>query len=105
MKTNNEMTSDTTLDENTYQVIITNLVWSKESTRVYRSKYDAKKSIPSQMFDFIVPAEKIKKFSKNMKTFNDELETYVYNTLTSKFGRELYSCQIWLPLFENNIVD
>lgn len=94
----NETVNEKSVNNSTYPVIVTNLMWSKNSIRTYRSKYDAKKFIPSQMLEFDVPNEKLKKLNKSPATFNDELETYIYNTLTNKYGRELYSCQIWMPL-------
>lgn len=89
--------SDEQQDSNTYQVMVANIVWNKESNRQFRSKYDAKKELPDQM-TFDIPADRITKFQKNMATFNDEIESYIYNTLTGKFGHEVQHCQIWLPL-------
>lgn len=84
-------------DPNTYQVMVANIAWKKESNRQFRSKYDAKKELPDQMA-FDIPIDRITKFQKHPSTFNDEIESYIYNTLTGKFGHEVLHCQIYLPL-------
>lgn len=73
------------------------MFWNPESVRNYRSKYDSKRELPSQM-SFDIPdgiLDQAKK--KSGKEFNDVIETYIYNALTHKFGHELNSAQIWLP--------
>lgn len=47
---------------------------------------------------FDIPQNVIENAYRVKDEFNDVIESYVYNALTRKFGHEVYSAQIWLPL-------
>ena len=42
--------------------------------------------------------EGILRTKNNKEQFYDNIETFAYNTVTRKFGTEVYSCQVFLPL-------
>ena len=78
-----------------YQVLVTNMSWRQDAIRMFRSSYDSKRTLPVQMA-FDIPENVLDGATKS--TFNDVIESYVYNALTRKFGHELQSAQIWLPI-------
>lgn len=88
----NEITADV---EN--GIIITNIKWWKgHETKNKVNYYDLPESyqisIPNNMLDL---------YKSNYSAFKDDIETFVYNFLTRKFGIEVSFCQIWLPLEED----
>ena len=83
-----------------YQVIVTNITWSKDTVGKFRSKKDFTDRLPDQM-SFNLPDSLAKKDGK--EGFKDEVETFTYNFLTKRFNHEVYSCQIWLPCEEQNM--
>lgn len=88
----NEITADV---EN--GIIITNIKWWKgHETKNKVNYYDLPESyqisIPNNMLDL---------YKSNYNAFRDDIETFVYNFLTRKFGIEVSFCQIWLPLEED----
>ena len=78
------------------QVLITGITWNKS-----HNTYHSRKSIPSEelpiQFTLNIP-ESVLKQAKQSNCYNDVIETFVYNFLTHKFGYEVNSCSIWLPL-------
>lgn len=81
-----------------YQVIITSITWNKKSIRsnhVVRYSNDAE--LPTQM-TFDIPEGVLQQARGKKNVFEDVIESYIYKALTSKFGHEVYHCQIWLPL-------
>lgn len=87
----NEITADV---EN--GIIITNIKWWKgHETKNKVNYYDLPESyqisIPNNMLDL---------YKSNYNAFKDDIETFVYNFLTRKFGIEVSFCQIWLPIEE-----
>ena len=80
----------------TYQVLITNITWNKDTIKHFKTKHD-EDELPTQ-FALDIPATVIKQANKKGNVFNDIIETFVYNFLARKFNHEAYSCQVWLPL-------
>ena len=78
-----------------YQVLITSISWSP-AARQFKSKYDAKQKLPDSIA-FDIPSNVLDQ-AKASESFNDTIESYLCNSLTRKFGHEVYGCQIWLPL-------
>ena len=80
---------------NGYQVLITNIVWNKDTTGQYHIKYDKYDKLPKQ-FTLDLPESVFNQAKKNV--FKDVIESFVYNFLTRKYNHEVNNCQIWLPL-------
>lgn len=78
-----------------YQVIVCNIAWSNKATTAYAKKTN-KAELPAQM-SLDIPKSVLAEANKS-KCFNDVIETFCYNLLTRKYGHEVNSCQIWLPL-------
>lgn len=78
-----------------YQVMITAISWSPNTIKQFKSKYDAKQKLPDSM-TFDIPTNVLQQ-AKASGSFNDTIESYLCNSLTRKFGHEVYGCQIWLP--------
>lgn len=85
------------MDDNRFQILITNISWNKNTIGQYRSKHDNYEDLPAQ-FALDVPENKMNEANKKQNVFNDVIESYAYDFLTRKFGHEVYHCQIWLPL-------
>ena len=88
----NEITADI---EN--GIIITNIKWwkgheIKNKVNYYDLPESYQISIPNNMLDL---------YKNNYNVFKDEIETFVYNFLTRKFGIEVSFCQVWLPIEKN----
>lgn len=79
-----------------YQVLVTEITWNKKQIKGYQ-KPQAYDQLPSQ---FNVDLPKQLSAQEKRPSFKDNVESFVYNLLTRKFGHEVYSCQIWLPLEE-----
>lgn len=88
---------DNILEDNT--ISITNIKWHVADN--IRSILDNKIELPSE-FSLSIPGYleelKLKTDAKSQQKFKDEIESFVYSFLTKKFGVECTSCQIWLPL-------
>lgn len=80
-----------------YQVIVANIFWNSKSKT--NSRKENKDELPTQM-SLNIPDQVLKEANKNKNNFNDIVEQFCYNLLTRKYGKEVTSCQIWLP-FEN----
>lgn len=78
-----------------YQVLVTEITWNENNIKGYQKQtYDP---LPSQ---FNIDLPKQLAAQEKLQSFKDNVEAFVYNLLTRKFGHEVYSCQIWLPLEE-----
>lgn len=83
------------LDETTesYQVLVCNIHWDLKS-----ATHKAKNvELPAQLA-LDIPENVLNQARKKGNVFNDIIEQFAYNLLTRKFGCEVYSCQVWLPL-------
>ncbi len=79
-----------------YQILVCNI---KYGTKVHNgaAKKIAQADLPDQI-SLDVPPTVLQQANKNKNSFNDIIEQFTYNLLYKKFGREVYYCQIWLPL-------
>lgn len=82
---------DTDESESGYQIQVVNIAWGRDVGE--RGK---KKDRPSDTV-LDVPGE-IMKHQKNQTKFMELIESFTYNILTRKYGAEVYSCQIYLPV-------
>lgn len=80
--------------ENEYQVIVANIFWNSKSKGFGRK--DNKVELPTQM-SLNIPTSVLNEANKSKNNFNDIIEQFCYNLLTRKYGKEVSSCQIWLP--------
>lgn len=87
---------ETQLEEEKYQVVVCNIYWSS-SAKTYQARRDYRDSLPAQM-SIDIPKQVLEQAKKDSNSFNDIVEQFCYNLLARKFGREVNSCQIWLPL-------
>lgn len=71
-----------------YQIFVVNIKYGKELNNKHKERPD--------MVILDVP-ESIRRI-KNEAKFLDNVESFAYNTITRKYGAEVYSCQVWLPL-------
>ena len=76
-----------------YEVVVANVSWSSKPFRAMKKEGE----LPTQI-SMTIPENVLKQANKPANVFNDIIESYVYNTLTRKFGHEVWRCQIWLPL-------
>lgn len=76
-----------------YEVVVANVSWSPKPFRAMKKEGE----LPTQI-SMTIPENVLKQANKPANVFNDIIESYVYNTLTRKFGHEVWRCQIWLPL-------
>lgn len=76
-----------------YEVVVANVSWSPKPFRAMKKEGE----LPTQI-SMTIPENVLKQANKPVNVFNDIIESYVYNTLTRKFGHEVWRCQIWLPL-------
>lgn len=76
-----------------YEVVVANVAWSSKPFRAMKKEGE----LPTQI-SMTIPENVLKQANKPANVFNDIIESYVYNTLTRKFGHEVWRCQIWLPL-------
>jgi len=83
-----------------YEVIITGITWDKDTVSKFHSKKDFSSKLPDQM-TLIIPEKLAEK--ENTPTFNDEVETFVYNLLAKRFNHIAHHCQIWLPCEEQSL--
>ena len=87
-----EITENENLDE--YQVIVANIFWNHKSRT--NSKKDNGTELPTQM-SLTIPDQVLQQARKVKNNFNDIIEQFCYNLLSRKYGKEVTSCQIWLP--------
>lgn len=81
----------TNIDDNHgYQILISNI---KFGGKVLNSNI---KDLPSDAV-LDVP-EGILRTQTDKKKFEDAVESFAYNTLSRKYGKEVSYCQVWLPL-------
>lgn len=85
-----------TTEDSRYQVICANICWSNKS-KSGQVKKDNRAELPNQM-SIDIPNAVLVQADKKQNNFNDIIETFCYNLLTKKYGREVTYCQIWLPL-------
>jgi hypothetical protein len=71
-----------------YQVLVVNITYGNELSNKIKDR--------PEMTVLDIP-ESILKNKKDETKFKDSIESFVYNTLTRKYGAEVCSCQIWLP--------
>jgi hypothetical protein len=71
-----------------YQVLVVNIRYGKELSNRIKEK--------PEMVVLDIP-ESILKTQKNEEKFKDNVETFVYNSLSKKYNVEVNNCQIWLP--------
>ena len=88
-----------TQEENS-TIYITNITWHTKQNVIAALSYkqgdlpaEYSLSIPGYLADL-----RLAKDIESQAKFKDEIETFVYNFLTKKFGVECSSCQIFLPL-------
>ena len=96
-----ELVSETDSNEAlSFAVIATNIAWGKEAqTKTKFVRKDKTIDCPDQ---FVLDLPKnIVVQAKKSKSFNDAIETFTYNFLTYKFGREVNRCQIWYQFDED----
>ena len=87
-----EITENKNSDE--YQVIVANIFWNHKSRT--NSKKDNGTELPIQM-SLTIPDQVLQQARKVKNNFNDIIEQFCYNLLSRKYGKEVTSCQIWLP--------
>jgi len=77
---------------------VTGIKWDKKPAKLYHvaREYDFK-DLPEQ-FALDLPENILNQANKKQNSFNDVIETFVYNFLTHKFNHEVNCCSIWLPL-------
>ena len=85
------MSENSVETDNGYQILVVNLTYDREKLR------NKSKDIPDPLI-LTVKDEKILGLDHFSQDFNDAVETFVYDLVHSKYGTELYRCQIYLPL-------
>lgn len=81
-----------------YVITAAGIIWNKnKSENNYGKKTQISIENLPKMISVEIPDNVLENAKKSDK-FDDIIETYVYNFLTSKFGYEVYKCSIWLPL-------
>lgn len=83
-----------------YQVLVTQITWNKNTIKGF-SKKSPVDQLPDQCS---VDLPKQLANQEKQPNFKDNVETFIYNMLTRRYGHEVYSCQIWLPLEEETKV-
>lgn len=74
-----------------YQINVVNIKYGKQLTNSKNEKPD--------MVTLDVPEALLKIKNKgDEQKFLDYVETFAYNTVSRKYGAEVNSCQVWLPL-------
>lgn len=77
-----------------YQVLVCNIKWNKSSKNIAKKFKNIE--LPDQM-SFDIPDSVLAQANKAKNSFNDIIESFIYNVLYRKFGHEVNTCQIWLP--------
>ena len=83
-----------------YQVLVTQITWNKDTIKGFNKKAPVDQ-LPDQC---TVDLPKQLASQVKQSNFKDNVETFIYNMLTRRYGHEVYSCQIWLPLEEETKV-
>lgn len=83
-----------------YQVLVTQITWNKDTIKGFNKK------VPVDQLPDQCTVDLPKQLASQVKqlNFKDNVETFIYNMLTRRYGHEVYSCQIWLPLEEETKV-
>ena len=84
-------------EENRYQVLCCNIHWDNRARSAQSKRMHRPEDLPSQMA-IDIPDSVLAQANKNGNNFNDIIEQFCYNLLTRKYGYEMNSCQVWLPL-------
>ena len=75
-------------------------ITENENLDEYQSRTNSKKDngteLPTQM-SLTIPDQVLQQARKVKNNFNDIIEQFCYNLLSRKYGKEVTSCQIWLP--------
>lgn len=87
--------AEETIIEAPYQVFVVNIKYGRKVTTKQINK--------PEMTILDIPKGMLKNM-KNFEKFKDNVENFVYTTLTHKYGAEVNYCQIWLPLEEETVV-
>ena len=82
-----------------YQVLVTNIFWDAKHAIPNAKKAVKIDECPVQI-SIDIPEQVLQHANKNKTAFNDVIEQFIYNLLYKKYGHEVNSCQIWLPLEE-----
>ena len=77
-------------------IIITNIKWWKG----HETKNKVNHMELPESFQISIPNNMLDLYKTDFNSFRDDIETFVYNFLTRKFGIEVSFCQIWLPIDE-----
>lgn len=80
---------------NKYEVIVANISWA--ATPKNAQAKPKKGGLPDQM-TLDIPESVLTQARKEKVSFNDVIESFCCNLLTKKHNREVYGCQVWLPL-------
>ena len=83
-------------EETRYQVLCCNIHWDNK-VRNAIDKRISQEDLPTQMA-IDIPDSVLNQANKAKNNFNDIIEQFCYNLLTRKYGREVNTCQVWLPL-------
>ena len=78
-----------------YQIIVCNIHYDR-STASRRVNFN---DLPEQLA-LDIPSSVLNQAKKSKNDFNDVIEQFAYNVLSRKFGVDVCSCQVWLPLAE-----
>lgn len=87
------MTTDTYSPEVGYQVLVCNIYWNHD----HITNKSRATELPAQLA-LDIPENVLNQANKKGNVFNDIIEQFAYNLLTRKYGCEVASCQVWLPL-------
>ncbi len=83
------------------QVLITGITWDKRSAAYHARKVTTNvEELPTQ-FTLNIPENILKQAKSSKASYKDTIESFVYNFLTHKYGYEVCSCSIWLPMTED----
>lgn len=74
---------------NGYQVSVVNIKYGKDLFKHTKDK--------PTMVVLDIP-ESLLKCKNQDEKFKDGIESFVYNTITKKYGAEVSKCQIWMPI-------
>ena len=83
-------------DSNDNSIFITNIKWWKDA----EIKNKINQSELPESFQISIPNNMIDLYKTNFEVFKDDIESFIYNFLTRKFGIKVSFCQIWLPIEE-----
>ena len=78
--------------DNSYQIICVNIRFDPDS---FDRDSDDRDCPDSMSLD--IPTRLLPLLTSNFAKFKDEVEMFAYNTISKKFGGEVYFMQIFLP--------